>query len=97
MKSDTKYLSQSRVAAKLDCLSDYSTDLQEQAQDSVTYAQVFQTKSATIEELEALEQNHPLIHKTLVDLIEYFEFTNSTAKNVLRYEFINDDGDKELF
>ena len=96
-KSDTKYLSQSRVVEKLDCLSDYSSELQEQTRESMAYVQVLQTRSATIDELEALDLRHPLVHKILVKYIEHFEFTNPTAKNVLRYDFINDDGDRELF
>jgi hypothetical protein len=33
----------------------------------------------------------------LVEFINHYEFTNPTAKNVLRYEIENDDGEAELF
>jgi hypothetical protein len=44
-----------------------------------------------------LEKSHPVLHQKLVEYIMHYEFTNPTAKNVLRYEIENDDGETELF
>lgn len=44
-----------------------------------------------------LRAGHPLIHKKLVEYINHYEFTNSTAKNVLHYKIENEEGQAELF
>lgn len=51
----------------------------------------------TEEELYALENTCPLISRVLVQEIDEANYINPTAKNVLRYTFINDQGDEQLF
>lgn len=62
-----------------------------------TYVKGLQSRGATIEELEAFDITYPLIQQMLVKHINHFDFTNSTAKNVLRYEIENEDGELEFF
>lgn len=51
----------------------------------------------TVGELENLEKTCPLLSRILVQEIDESNYTNPTAKNVLRYTFINDEGDEQLF
>lgn len=96
-KDDAKFLSSHRVQSNLHRLPSYTKELKSEAELAKAFAEQAQVKDATIEELEALEKTHPLIHKKLVEYINHYGFTNPTAKNVLRYEIENDDGQKELF
>jgi hypothetical protein len=94
---NTKFLSLTNVVSKLGQLSEFTFELKSQVEKAINYAEQLQAKGATIEDLEGLEESHPLIHQKLVEFINHYEFTNSTAKNVLRYEIENDDGEIELF
>lgn len=96
-KKDTKYLSSDRVESNLNRLSSYTNELKNEAELAITYAKGLQSRGVTTEELEALEEAYPLIYEILVRHINHYGFTNPTAKNVLRYEIENDDGDPELF
>jgi ferritin len=96
-KQDTEYLSSDRVESNLHRLSSYSAELKKEVGLAISYLKGVQSRGATIEELEALEEAYPLIHELLVKHINHYEFTNPTAKNVLRYEIENDDGKTELF
>jgi|GEM_PF-680163 len=96
-KDDAKFLSSYRVQSNLHRLPSYTKELKSEAELAKAFAEQAQVKDATVEELEALEKTHPLIHKKLVEHINHYEFTNPTAKNVLRYEIENDDGQTELF
>lgn len=96
-KDDAKFLSSHRVQSNLHRLPSYTKELKSEAELAKAFAEQAQVKDATIEELEALEKTHPLIHKKLVEHINHYGFTNPTAKNVLRYEIENDDGENELF
>ena len=96
-KDDAKFLSSHRVQSNLQHLPSYTKELKNEAELAKAFAEQAQVKDATIEELEALEKTHPLIHKKLVEYINHYGFTNPTAKNVLRYEIENDDGESELF
>lgn len=64
---------------------------------AIIYAKRLQPREATTSELEALDEAYPLIHQILVKHINHYGFTNPTAKNVLRYEIENGDGQTELF
>ena len=96
-KHDTEFLDSNRVEANLHRLSEFTAELKSEAVVAKVYAEHLQVKGATIEDLEGLEDSHPLIHQKLVEFINHYEFTNPTAKNVLRYEIENDDGQTELF
>ena len=96
-KKDTQYLSSHKVESNLHRLSSYTGEIKNEAELAKAYAERFQVKGATIEELEGLEKSHPLIHKKLVEYIDHYGFTNPIAKNVLHYEIENDDGEAELF
>ena len=96
-KCDTEYLSSDQVESSIPYLSDYTAELKSEAMPALDYAKQLQARGATIEDLEGLEKSHSLLHQKLVDDITHYEFTNSTAKNVLRYEIENDDGESELF
>ena len=96
-KCDTEYLSSDQVESSIPYLSDYTAELKSEAMPALDYAKQLQARGATIEDLEGLEKSHSLLHQKLVDDITHYEFTNSTAKNVLRYEIENDDGEAELF
>ena len=96
-KKDTKYLSSDRVESNLHRLASYTSELKNEAVLAINYAKELQLGNATNEELEALEKAYPLIHGMLVKQIKHYGFINPTAKNVLRYEIENDDGDTELF
>ena len=96
-KKDTQYLSSHKVEFNLHRLSSYTGEIKNKAGLAKAYAEGFQVKGATIDELEGLEKTHPLIHKKLVEYIDHYGFTNPTAKNVLRYEIENDEGQAELF
>ena len=96
-KHETKFLSSDRVESNLYRLKGFTIELRNEAVLAKACAEQFQVKSATIEDLEGLEESHPLIHKKLVECIDHYEFTNPTAKNVLQYEIENDDGETELF
>ena len=96
-KHDTKFLSSHQVESILDQLCDYTSELKKEAELAVRYAEHLQVNGPTAEDLESLEKSHPLIHKKLVEYIDHYGFTNPTAKNVLRYEIENDDGEAELF
>ncbi len=96
-KHETKFLSSHRVESNLNRLASFTNELRSDAEQAIDYAEQLQVKGATIEDLEGLEKSHPLIHKKLVEFINRYEFTNPTAKNVLRYEIENDDGEAELF
>lgn len=96
-KKETEFLSSSRVVSNLHQLHIYTNELKESAELARAYAEQAQVKGATVEELEGLEKTHRLIHKKLVEYINHYGFTNPTAKNVLRYEIENDEGETELF
>lgn len=96
-KYGTEFLDSNRVEANLYRLSEFTTELKSEAVVAKAYVEQLQVKGATIEDLEGLEESHPLIHKKLVEFINHYEFTNPTARNVLRYEIENDDGQTELF
>lgn len=96
-KKDTVHLISDQVESNLHRLSSYTNELKNEAEVATGYVKGLQSRDATIEELEALDKTYPLIHQMLVKHIHHFEFTNSTAKNVLRYEIENDDGEPELF
>ncbi|MBT8568907.1 hypothetical protein G6705_02965 [Polynucleobacter paneuropaeus] len=96
-KVNTKYLSSDRVGLELDSLSRYTDELKNEVGLAIGYAKELQLREATISELEALDEAYPLIHQILVKHINHYGFTNPTAKNVLRYEIENDDGQTELF
>lgn len=78
-------------------LSSYTTELKNEVGLSIDHVKELQSRDPTTQELEALEETYPLIHEILVKHINHYGFTNPTAKNVLRYEIKNDDGDTELF
>jgi len=96
-KINTEYLCSDRVESQIKYLSNYTDALKDEAKLAVEYAKYLQARGASIEDLEGLEKNHPLIHKKMVEYIDYYEFTNPTAKNVLHYEIENDNGQTELF
>jgi hypothetical protein len=96
-KDDAIFLSSHRVLPNLHRLPSFTKELKSEAELAKAFAERAQVKDATVEELEALEKTHPLIHKKLVEYINHYGFTNPTAKNVLRYEIENDDGQTELF
>ncbi len=96
-KCDTEYLSSDRVGLELDSLSRYTDELKNEAGLAISYAKELQLREATTSELEALDEAYPLLHQVLVKHINHYGFTNPTAKNVLRCEIENDDGQTELF
>lgn len=96
-KKDTEYLSSERVESNLYRLASYTSELRSDAKLAISYAELLQGKGSSIEDLEGLKINYPLIHQVLVRHINHYGFTNPTAKNVLRYEIENDDGQTELF
>ena len=96
-KKDTQYLSSHKVESNLHNLSSYTGEIKNKAESARAYAEQIQAKGPTIEDLDGLEKSYPLIHKKLVEYIDHYGFTNPTAKNVLRYEIENDDGQTELF
>jgi hypothetical protein len=96
-KNETKFLSSHRVESNLHRLPSYTSEVRNEALLAKAYAENLQVKGATFEELEGLEKSYQLIHKKLVEYIDHYGFTNPTAKNVLRYEIENDDGQTELF
>lgn len=96
-KKDTEYLSSDRVESNLYRLANYTNELRNEAKLTISYAELLKGKDTTIEDLEGLEKSYPLIHQVLVKHINHYDFTNPTAKNVLRYEIENDDGETELF
>ncbi|MBT8556431.1 hypothetical protein G6663_03880 [Polynucleobacter paneuropaeus] len=96
-KKDTQYLSSHKVESNLHNLSSYTGKIKNKAESARAYAEQIQAKGATIEDLDGLEKSYPLIHKKLVEYIDHYGFTNPTAKNVLRYEIENDEGQTELF
>lgn len=96
-KINTEYLSSDQVEPNIPYLSDYTAELKSEAVPALDYAKQLQARGATVEDLEGLESSYPLLHQKLVEFINHYEFINSTAKNVLRYEIENDDGQTELF
>lgn len=96
-KCDTEYLASDQVESSIPYLYDYTAELKNKAAQALDYAKQLQAKGATIEDLESLEKSHPILHQKLVEDVMHYEFTNPTAKNVLRYEIENDDGEMELF
>ena len=96
-KKDAVYLSSDRVESNLYLLASYTSELKNEAKLAISYAGLLQGKDTTIEDLEGLEKNYPLIYQVLVKHINHYGFTHPTAKNVLRYEIENDDGETELF
>jgi hypothetical protein len=96
-KINTEYLCSDRVESQIKYLSNYTDVLKDEAKLAVEYAKYLRARGASIEDLEGLEKNHPLIHKKMVEYIDYYEFTNPTAKNLLHYEIENDNGQTELF
>ncbi len=96
-KKDTEYLSSDRVESNLYRLANYTNELRNEAKLAISYAELLKGKDTTLEDLEGLEKSYPLIHQVLVKHINHYGFTNPTAKNVLRYEVENDDGQTELF
>jgi hypothetical protein len=96
-KINTEYLSSDLVESSIPYLSDYTAELKSEAVPALDYAKQLQARGATIEDLEGLENSHPILHQKLVEDINHYELINSTAKNVLRYEIENDDGESELF
>ena len=96
-KINTEYLSSDLVESSIPYLSDYTAELKSEAVPALDYAKQLQARGATIEDLEGLENSYPILHQKLVEDINHYELINSTAKNVLRYEIENDDGESELF
>lgn len=96
-KINTEYLSSDQVESSIPYLSDYTAELMSEAVPTLDFAKQLQARGATVEDLESLEVSYPILHQKLVEYINHYEFTNSTAKNVLRYEIENDDGEAELF
>jgi hypothetical protein len=96
-KKDTEHLSSDRVESNLYRLASYTNELRNEAKLAISYAELLKGKGTTIEDLEGLEKNYPLIHQVLVNHINHYDITNPTAKNVLRYEIENDEGETELF
>jgi hypothetical protein len=96
-KYETEFLSSDRVESNLYRLASYTSELRNVAKLAISYAELLEGKETTIEDLEGLEKSYPLIHQVLVRHINHYGFTNPTAKNVLRYEIENDDGQTELF
>ena len=96
-KINTEYLSSDQVESNIPYLSDYTVELRSEAVPALDYAKELQARGATVEDLEGLEESYHILHQKLVEYINHYEFTNSTAKNVLRYEIENDDGEAELF
>ena len=96
-KKDTQYLSSDRVESNLYRLASYTNELKNEARLAINYAELLQGKDTSIGDLEGLEKSYPLIHQVLVKHINHYGFTNPTAKNMLRYEIENDDGQTELF
>ena len=96
-KKDTAHLISDRVESNLHRLSSFTNELKSEAEIAASYVKGLQSRDSTIEELEALDKTYPLVYQMLVNHIHHFEFTNSTAKNLLRYKIENDDGDPELF
>jgi hypothetical protein len=94
---NTRFLSLTKVMSKLGQLSEFTFELKSQVEKAINYAEQLQVQGTTIEDLEGLEKSQPLIHQKLVEYIISYEFTNPTAKNVLRYEIENDDGETEPF
>ena len=96
-KINTEYLSSDQVESSIPYLSDYTAELKSKAVPTLDFAKQLQARGATVEDLESLEASYPILHQKLVEYINHYEYTNSTAKNVLRYEIENDDGESELF
>ena len=96
-KCDTEYLASDQVESSIPHLYDYTAELKNKAAPALDYAKQLQARGATVEDLEGLADSYPMLHRKLVEYINHYEFTNSTAKNVLRYEIENDDGEAELF
>ena len=96
-KINTEYLSSDQVESNIPYLPDYTAELKSEAVPALDYAKQLQARAATVEDLECLESSYPLLHQKLVEYINHYEFINSTAKNVLRYEIENNDGKTELF
>lgn len=96
-KINTEYLSSDHVESRIQYISNYTAELKDEASSTLEYAKHLQIREASIEDLEDLEKSHPLIHQKLVKYIDHYEVTNPTAKNVLRYEIENDDGETESF
>lgn len=96
-KVNTEYLSSDQVESNIPYLYDYTAELKSEAVPALDYAKQLQARGANVEDLESLADSHPILHQKLVEYIKHYEFTNSTAKNVLRYEIENDDGEAELF
>ena len=96
-KINTEYLSSDQIESSIPYLSDYTVELKSEAVPALDYAKQLQARGATVEDLEGLEESCHILHQKLVESINHYEFTNSTAKNVLRYEIENDDGEAELF
>lgn len=96
-KCDTEYLASDQVESSIPHLYDYTAELKSKAAPALDYAKKLQARGATVEDLEGLADSYPILHRKLVEYINHYEFTNSTAKNVLRYEIENDDSEAELF
>lgn len=96
-KCDTEYLSSDKVESSIPYLSDYTAEFKSEAVPTLNFATQLQARGATIEDLESLSVSYHILHQKLVEYINHYEFTNSTSKNVLRYEIDNDDGESELF
>ena len=96
-KINTEYLSSDQVESSIPYLSDYTAELKSEAVPTLDFAKQLQARGATVEDLESLEVSYPILHQKLVEYINHYDFTNPTAKNVLRYEIENDDGETELF
>ena len=96
-KCDTEYLASDQVESCIPYLSEYTTELKSKVAPALDYAKQAQARGVTIEDLEGLEKSHPILHQKLIEYINHYELINSTAKNVLRYEIENDDGENELF
>ena len=96
-KINTEYLFSDQVESSIPYLSNYTAELKSNSVPALDFAKQLQARGATVEDLESLEVSYPILHQKLVEYINHYEFTNSTAKNVLRYEIENDDGESELF
>jgi hypothetical protein len=95
-KCNTEYLSSDQVESSIPYLCDYTAELKREAQPALDYAKQLQVRGASIGDLEGLEESYPILHQKLVEYINHYGLINSTAKNVLRYEIENDDGETEV-
>ena len=75
----------------------YQQTLEHAAAFTVQMLQRHSVKALVEKDLEDLSKNCPILADHLVNEIGSSDYTNPIAKNVLRYTFINDEGDEESF